>query len=169
MRLLVKYFEMTVPPAGSALLSPDKDAIVARECLSREEYLALYKAIGDPVQWDERFRIEPAELNRMLSSEFLEVFILRISGKAVGLCEFDKRKFPDIELVNYGLLTSFQGRGLGVYLLDQSLRKVWNCCPNRVWLHTDTNDHPRAALTYERAGFKEYISRYEDFPDELAR
>ena len=63
------------------------------------------------------------------------------------------------------LAEAFQGRRLGPYLLDASLHAIWARKPERVWLHTDTNDHPKALSLYLRAGFAIRERRLEAFPD----
>ncbi|MBY0357313.1 MAG: GNAT family N-acetyltransferase [Candidatus Obscuribacterales bacterium] len=165
MRLLVSYFEMTEAPSFKPVANPNALAAVKEEFLSTTDYLELYRAIGEPVKWDQRLRLELSELESILNSEHTNHFVLRFSGQSVGLCEFDRTGFPDIELVNFGLIPSMQGRGLGSFLLDFSLRLMWQYQPNRIWLHTDTNDHPNAIPTYVRFGFCEYMKRYEEFPE----
>lgn len=165
MRLLVSYFEMTEAPSFEPLANPSASAAVEEESLSTTDYLGLYRAVGEPVQWDQRLRLQLSELESILNSEHTNQFVLRFSGQPVGLCEFDRTGFPDIELVNFGLIPFMQGRGLGSFLLDFSLRIMWQYQPNRIWLHTDTNDHPNAIPTYVRFGFREYMKRYEEFSD----
>ena len=93
------------------------------------------------------------------------LFVCRLGREPVGLCEFDGRRFPEVELTHFGLVPSAQGRGLGRFLLDRSLRAVWALSPLRVWLHTDTWDHPRAVGTYRAAGFAVTERRWETYPD----
>jgi ribosomal protein S18 acetylase RimI-like enzyme len=90
---------------------------------------------------------------------------LRVDGEAAGLCEFTAVGQPVVELTHFGLIPAFQGRRLGPYLLDQSLRAVWSHGSEKLWLHTDTYDHPSAQSVYRRAGFKTYAQRMETFPD----
>jgi ribosomal protein S18 acetylase RimI-like enzyme len=78
---------------------------------------------------------------------------------------FDARDPANIELVHYGILPELQGRGLGRFLLDTGLRFVWARRPARVWLHTDTNDHPGALPLYLQLGFGQYAQRIEEFAD----
>jgi GNAT superfamily N-acetyltransferase len=83
------------------------------------------------------------------------------SGEALGICEFDRTDFPQIELQNFGLIPRAQGRGLGPWLLASSLQREWKTGATRIWLHTDTWDHPAALAVYKRAGFKVYAVREE--------
>ncbi len=54
-----------------------------------------------------------------------------------------------------------QSRGVGPYLLSTALYEEWKLNPSRIWLHTDTWDHPAAVRVYERAGFRVYAERDE--------
>ncbi|MCV3209706.1 GNAT family N-acetyltransferase [Mesorhizobium sp. YC-39] len=163
--LLVTYMEMTEPPSGDGLLAPAQDAAVAREMLDVADYIGLYRAVGEPVQWDQRLRLPSEELERLLASPSTHVHVLRVDGEAAGLCEFTGVGQPVVELAHFGLVPAFQGRKLGPYLLYRSLRAVWSYAPEKIWLHTDTHDHPVAQSVYRRAGFKAYAQRMETFPD----
>jgi GNAT superfamily N-acetyltransferase len=165
-QLLVTYLEMSAAPQGPALSPPIEGGIVERESVDEATYLALYRAIGAPLQWDLRLRMAADELQSFLTSPAACVYVLRLAGRAVGLCEFDRLGEPDIELVHFGLIPDAQGKRLGPYLLDRALRLTWTAhVPRRVWLHTDTNDHPKALSVYRRAGFQAYAQRVETFPD----
>jgi ribosomal protein S18 acetylase RimI-like enzyme len=54
-----------------------------------------------------------------------------------------------------------EGRRLGQWLLATALHQEWQRRPRRIWLHTDSWDHPAAVRVYERAGFEIYLSRDE--------
>ncbi len=104
-----------------------------------------------------------AELASLLGSESLHVYALRnTAAEALGFCEFDRSTFPEIELKNFGLIAEAQGRALGPWLLSTALREEWMSGPTRIWLHTDTWDHPAAISVYQRAGFRVYATRDED-------
>ncbi|MEO3431980.1 GNAT family N-acetyltransferase [Inquilinus sp. CAU 1745] len=163
--LRVTYMEMTQPPVGPEVARPVAGARVERESLVQETYLRLYRAVGEPVQWDQRLRLTPEELENFLCSTTTSLHVLRLQGQPVGFCEFDGIGRPDIELTNFGLIPEAQGRKLGPYLLDRALRAIWSYNPGRIWLHTDTNDHPKAQATYHRAGFRIYREHVENFPD----
>ena len=163
--LLVSHFEAVAPPSGPVLDAPIAGCSINREMLNAANYLPLYRAVGEVVQWDARLRMPIAELETFLRNPATHIYVLRLDGIAVGLCEFDNVGRPEIELCNFGLISAAQGRGLGPYLLDHALRAVWCFAPRRVWLHTDTNDHPGAAAVYSRAGFRLYRQQVETFPD----
>lgn len=164
-QLIVSYLEMTAAPAGKPRPAPAPEISIAAEKPEIDAYLDLYRAIGEPVQWDGRLKMPKPELAHWLSRDSSWIHILRDSGKPVGLCEFDASGFPDVELAHFGLLPEAQGRGLGGFLLDSALRSCWAADPKRVWLHTDTNDHPNARDVYRRAGFRLYAERLETFAD----
>ena len=163
--LLVTYLDMTASPPEPALSSPDSRVCLKRENLSLADYLDLYRAVGAPLDWDQRLRMPREDLAILLASPSTWLNVLRIDGVAAGFCEFNSVGQPVVELAHFGLVEAFQGRGLGPYLLDGSLRAIWAGQPERIWLHTDTNDHPKALSVYLRAGFSIRERRMESFPD----
>ena len=157
--LKVTYLEMRSAPAPSAPREAAEQ--VTEEKLSPGEYLALYQRVGAPLRWDQRLQMPPGELAALLQSS-LHIYVLRDTAKnALGFCEFERSKFPDTELKNFGLVPEAQGRGLGSLLLGMALQQEWNSGPQRIWLHTDTWDHPAAIHVHERAGFRVYAIREE--------
>jgi ribosomal protein S18 acetylase RimI-like enzyme len=158
--LRVSYLELREPPAPAAARSgPER---IARERLALGEYLALYRSVGEALHWDQRLRMPEADLVALLESGSLSTYVLRDGhGRAIGFCEFDRHAFPQVELKNFGLIPEAQGRGLGPWLLAVALREEWSASPARIWLHTDTWDHPAAVRVYERAGFRVYAVRDE--------
>lgn len=163
--LFVTYLEMIEPPRGAALAALPPDGAIARERFDPETYLGLYRAVGGPWQWDQRLQMPRDTLRAILARSSTHLYVLRVAGHAVGFCEFERVGEPDIELTNFGLVPHAQGQKFGPFLLDHALRQVWSQETRRIWLHTDTNDHPKAIATYERAGFRTYMARMETFPD----
>ncbi|RWG07796.1 MAG: GNAT family N-acetyltransferase [Mesorhizobium sp.] len=164
-RLLVSYMEQVAPPHGPALSPPVAAVRIEKEVLDVQDYLQLYRSVGEHLQWDERLRMSRDQLAAFLNSCCTALYILRLEGQPVGLCEFDGIGAREVELKHFGLIPDVQGRGLGPYLLDRALREIWKGQPDRVWLHTDTSDHPKAKSVYARIGFKSYADIWEDFPD----
>ena len=165
-RLRVTYLELCAAPAPPPERGGDGER-VGLEAMTREAYLALYRCVGEPLRWDTRLKLPRAELEELLGGARLRIYVLRASsGDALGFCEFDRRAFPDIELTHFGLKPDAQGRRLGLWLLSTALGREWECGASRIWLHTDTWDHPGAIPTYERAGFRVFKVRCE-LPDAL--
>jgi GNAT superfamily N-acetyltransferase len=155
----VSYLELTRPP------EPLRDHFhaerVAAEKLPIDEYLNLYKRIGEPLRWDQRLKMPRIELASLLASTRSQIYVLRDAiTRPVGFCEFE-RDLPEIELKNFGLVPSAQGKGLGSLLLRTALQHEWQLSPRRIWLHTDTWDHPAAIKLYESVGFQTYLVRDE--------
>jgi GNAT superfamily N-acetyltransferase len=128
------------------------------------QYLELYRRVGEPLKWDTRLRMPAGELEALLAGRLLHLYIARDDGSAsaaLGFCEFDRTSFPEIELKHFGLVPEAQGRGLGLWLLSTALDGEWKSGATRIWLHTDTWDHPAAVPVYRRAGFKIYDERYQ--------
>ena len=164
MNVTVSYLELTRPPTP-----PDERpcaASIAAEKLCSDEYLSLYTRVGESVRWDQRLRMPRAELAEFLGSTRSQIYVLRDAlAQPIGLCEFE-RALPDIELKNFGLVPSAQGKGLGSFLLRTALQREWQLQPRRIWLHTDSWDHPAAIKLYQSAGFQVYLTR-EEPPGEL--
>ncbi|WP_393960372.1 GNAT family N-acetyltransferase, partial [Priestia megaterium] len=131
--LLVTYLDMTASPSGTALGSPGRLARLERENLSPADYLDLYRAVGASLDWDQRLRMPAEQLAILLASPSTWLNVLRVDDVAAGFCEFNGVGEPVVELAHFGLAAAFQGRGLGPYLLDSSLRAIWSQKPQRVW------------------------------------
>ena len=69
------------------------------------------------------------------------------------------REGDDVEIVSFGLLPGFAGRGLGGALLATVTQAAWDDGAERVWLHTCSLDSPAALPSYERRGFRRYDER----------
>ena len=165
--LPVSYLELTTVPVGPPPAPPaGQGHAITAERLGVADYLALYRAVGAPLRWDSRLKLAPALLAALLESGRLAIFVLRDAGRiALGFCEFDRERFPEVELTHFGLVPEAQGRGLGPWLLGTALAAVWRTGPRRIWLHTDPWDHPAALGVYARAGFVRYLVREEPVED----
>ncbi len=162
--ILVTYLEMTQRPTHPPCLPPQADLKILREAkLSIAQYLYLQKTVGGPWQWDERLALTEDELDAIIHNPEVDLLVLYCGRAIAGFCEMDRRCFPDIEIKFFGLMPEFIGQGLGSYFLNRAIAAAWEHCPMRLWLHTDTNDHPRAVSTYERAGFQVYKQVMETF------
>ena len=152
----VSYLELTQAPAPIPV-HPGQER-VSRENLSVDEYLDLYRRVGEPLRWDQRLKMPVAELRRLLRSAESQIYVLKgAAGQALGFCEFERGDLHEVELKNFGLVPAAYGRGLGRWLLLTALHEEWALHPRRIWLHTDNWDHPAAAHVYQMAGFRVYM------------
>jgi ribosomal protein S18 acetylase RimI-like enzyme len=161
----VSYLELTDRP--TAVPAYEGRERIALERLDIDEYLCLYRKVGAAVRWDQRLRMPRGPLEELLGSERTRTYVLRGAGSdAIGLCEFDRVEFPEIELKNFGVVPECQGRGLGSWLLASALNSEWASRPTRIWLHTDTWDHPAALPLYKWAGLRVMFTR-DELPGDL--
>jgi GNAT superfamily N-acetyltransferase len=158
--LQVTYLELCAAPAAPDRHSGPESIRVEQPLLS--DYLVLYRRVGESLGWDQRLLMPEAELEQLLQGTELRIYLLRDELRhALGFCEFDRSGFPQIELKNFGLVPEARGRRLGLWLLSTALVAEWRTNPARIWLHTDTWDHPAAIRVYQQAGFCIYDVRYE--------
>jgi len=156
----VSYLELLQAPAPlPAHVGPER---ISTAKMPVEEYLDLYRRVGQPLRWDQRLKMPRQELQRLLQSPRSQIYVLQDSSDGtLGLCEFERGDLQEVELKNFGLVPAAYGRGLGPWLLLTALHQEWQLRPKRIWLHTDNWDHPAALPLYEKAGFLIYLVRDE--------
>tara|TARA_Y100001960_G_scaffold326679_1_gene411506 strand:+ start:101 stop:652 length:552 start_codon:yes stop_codon:yes gene_type:complete len=153
----VTYLEMfSLPERAPIPAPPMKLALLKLEGPTTGYYLYLYDAVGSDWTWVNRKHMNTDELAEIIQSELVEIYVLYAGGMPAGYVELDRRSKPQIELAYFGLVPEFIGRGLGQYFLDWAIRKAWSYGPERIWLNTCTEDHPRALPLYQRFGFQAY-------------
>ncbi len=156
--VLATYMEMMEPPSGPVVPRPSPESRIELGQIARQDYLELYRGVSDG-EWNRRPAMAAEALDRFLVDPANRIFVLRSGDDRVGLCEFEGVDKAEVELATFGLIGSARGRRLGSYLLDQALRSVWCLSPKRVWLRTDSRDHPKAQETYRRSGFRTFLER----------
>src|SRR5262249_34557085 len=119
-------------------------------------YLALFREVGEDWLWFGRLTMPADDLVAILHDPRVDVFELACETGGRGLLELDRREFPEIEVVYFGLTPELIGKGAGAWLISQALAEAWAHSPSRVWVHTCTLDHPGAVRFYMRAGFMPY-------------
>jgi GNAT superfamily N-acetyltransferase len=143
------------PERPLAVLPPGMT--LSAENLDTDAYRRLYDAVGTPWLWWLR-RVMPDDLlRRHLANPAVQVYVLRVEGKARGFFETDAGHWPDVNLNYFGLLPEEIGHGLGKLLLDAAIDTVFLGASGLrgMTLNTCTADHPRALPNYLAAGFRE--------------
>lgn len=160
------YLEMTAP--GALRPAPAPDHVTAarverRRAPSAAEYRALYREVGERYHWRDRHAWSDAQLGEYLAGDDVALWVLTVGGETAGYFELRRASrdagpggAADVEIVYFGLVGRFIGRGLGKYLLTRAVEEAWRTRgAARVWLHTCTLDDPAALPNYLARGFAE--------------
>ena len=157
---VITYLEMREPPSLPPLHAPlGKFALMRAESPPLSFYKYLYGTVGEGYYWTERKVLSNRRLKAIIEDERVEIHVPYVGGVPAGYSELDCRKAPEIELSYFGLMPYFVGRGLGSYFLNWTIRHAWDQKPSRLWVHTNTLDHPRALPLYQQMGFTPYARR----------
>ena len=130
--------------------------IVRRAPCPVPEYRRLYREVGEPWYWHDRLEWTDAELASHLESPSVAVWELLVGDESAGYFELQRHGDGSVEIVYFGLIPAFIGRGLGGMLLTRAVREAFAMGAARVWLHTCTLDSPNALPSYEARGFTAY-------------
>jgi GNAT superfamily N-acetyltransferase len=152
----VYYLEMLAPNARTVPTPRGELTVLHARRPSVAYYRFLYNAVGKEYHWYSRGRLSDAELAALIQDPRDETHVLHVDGVPAGFAELDRRQPGEIELVQFGLIGEFIGRGLGKHFLQWVIDKAWSYGPRRFWLHTCTLDHPAALPNYQKAGFAIY-------------
>jgi GNAT superfamily N-acetyltransferase len=161
------YLEMTSPEQLAPAPEADPDLEVRQaEVPSPELSRALYAGVGSRWAWTDRLGWSWARWHERLSREEVETWVAWVRGTPAGFAELEQRS-DAVEVVSFGLLPAFFGRGYGPRLLDAAVRRAWSLEPQRVWLHTCSLDGPAALRTYLARGFAIYDERsgFRELPE----
>ena len=119
-------------------------------------YRYLYESVGKPHVWVERRRLSDDALAETVQHDQVDIYVLYCDGAPAGYFELDFRSPPSAGLAYFGLIPDFIGRGLGSFLLATAIATAWDRRIERLWVHTNTLDHPRALPLYQKMGFVPY-------------
>lgn len=117
------------------------------------EYRTLYTLVGERWLWRDRLVWTDAELDRYLSSRDVHVWTLNVHGETAGYFELQRHPDDTVEVMYFGLVESFIGRGLGGWLLTRAVEESFALGARRVILNTCTLDSPHALPNYLARGF----------------
>ncbi|AZQ74364.1 GNAT family N-acetyltransferase [Streptomyces luteoverticillatus] len=105
-----------------------------------------------PQQWDEHLASRPLRQH----------WLITLNDEPAGVAYLEPHPGGDVEITAFGLLPAHLGKGLGGYALTLALQQAW-ATPSpgaarvsRVWLRTNTNDHPHALGNYQKRGLRPY-------------
>jgi len=152
----VTHLEMQALPAQRVPMpmGPRLALMLARH-IPLAFYRFLYEEVGRPHHWALRRGKDDAALAAAIHAETLEIAVLYVEGAPGGFYELDFARLPETaELLHFGLIPEFQGRGLSRFLLSEAVFSAFARGPARVAVETNTLDSPRALRLYQKMGFE---------------
>lgn len=156
------YLEMRQPSDLRPAAVPAVQSRIERVCDCPPAFWRfLYVEVGRNYHWFDRLPWTDEQIREYLADPSLQLFVMWVSGAPAGY--FELRREPDgaVEIAYFGLLDQFTGKGMGGYMLTQAVREAWRSGATRVWLHTNTLDHPAALPNYLKRGFT--VTRTEEY------
>jgi len=151
------YLELHNPaPAPQQDVAPHGARLRRRDPCPVDIYRRLYRDVGAPWYWHDRLEWSDAQLAAHLARTDVHVWELEVHGASAGFFELQQDDAGAVEIVYFGLVPAFFGRGLGRYLLNAAVVAAARLGASRVWLHTCTLDSERALPNYKARGFREF-------------
>jgi len=119
-------------------------------------YRYLYEQIGRPHHWHMRRHQSDAALAAILQAENTILQILYCGGCPAGFAEtilHKKGESSEAELLYFGLMRDYQGRGFSRLFLDEIVQTAWAVEIDKMRVQTNSLDSPRALQLYQQIGF----------------
>ena len=117
-------------------------------------YRYLYEQVGRPHHWSLRRSLGDEALAATIHAPTTGISVLYVDGSPAGFHELDLSQLPKkVEIVYFGLVPDFQGRGLARFFLSETIFAAWAHGPETVAIHTNTLDSPLALRLYQKMGF----------------
>ena len=155
--MIIHYLEMTDP----AQLRPSPRTVAAFEVKRAQiPYGAVnrffYQTVGAAWHWTDHLAWTDDDWQAYAERPGLETWIGYVQGTPAGYFELMREEAAQVEIAMFGLLPPFIGHGLGGVMLTAALRRAWEEGTRRVWLHTESSDHPHALPNYQARGMRVY-------------
>ena len=130
----------------------------------------FYAEVGKDWYWIDRLSWSEKQWLEYVSRPELETWVGYVSGQQAGYFELEMQPEANVEIVYLGLLPEFVGKGIGGQLLKAAIEQAWQMGARRVWLHTNTRDHPHALGNYQARCFRIFKQeqKYIDSPNQKA-
>lgn len=121
-----------------------------------------YRLVGSAWCWTDRLSWSQNDWRNYVDRDVLKTFVGILDGVEVGYFELEVQDSGNVEIVYFGLLPYYIGKGLGGSFLSAAVEHAWELPGSkRVWLHTCTQDHKHALGNYKARGFKIFKTELE--------
>lgn len=154
--LTTYYLEMLRPDALRPKEAPEHFEIRRVELPCPEYNRFLYATVGWPWSWVDKLGWSFEQWRAHVSRPEFGTWVGYMSGTPAGYYELEQQPEGNVEIVYFGLLPDFTGRGLGGALLTSAITSAWQWGAKRVWVHTCSLDHPAALRNYQARGMQIY-------------
>ena len=116
-------------------------------------YVDLLRRVGSNHLWYQRLITGPEAIAAKITASTTIIHALFVDGMAEGIAELDLSEEGSAELVYFGVTPTLAGSGAAHVMMERLVADAFSRPVDRLWLHTNTIDHPRAMAFYRRAGF----------------
>lgn len=153
--------EQTAPTDLLPAAAPEGDVRVVRSEVPSPEFSRfLYASVGGDLRWIDRLGWTYARWREHLDRPGVETWVAYEQGTPAGYVELEPQDDGAVEIVYFGLIPAFRGRGIGGHLLSYGAARAWDLAERRpelgqtkrVWLHTCSLDGEHAMDNYLRRG-----------------
>jgi GNAT superfamily N-acetyltransferase len=160
----VWYLQTLAPEELVAATAPSVEATLLAEAEIKQYPFNrfLYQLVGGPWGWTDKLQWSEKQWQDYAEAEDLRTWVLWQQGSPAGYFELQKRADTSVEICYFGLAEKFIGKGLGGWLLSESIRQAWQWGAQRVEVNTCSLDHPSALANYQARGMN--IFRTESRP-----
>jgi GNAT superfamily N-acetyltransferase len=126
----------------------------------------FYITVGNEWYWFDRLGWSYAQWKEWVDRPELQTWVMYMQGTPTGYFELEKQgnleqQEATVNILFFGLLPQFIGKGLGGHFLSVAVEKAWGFGAKRVTLNTCTLDHKNALANYVARGFKIYKQKTE--------
>ena len=149
----ITHLEMRADPHLHCPPPLGKTALIRAEQPPVHFYRYLYDTIGRDYFWVNRRTLSDEDLLKIIHDEQVYIYVLYMDGAPAGFAELDLRSMPTADLSFLGIMPEFVGRGLGRFLLCETIALAWIHHPQKLTVQTCTLDHRAALPLYQRNGF----------------
>ncbi len=150
------FLQMSAPEELLAADDPGTLDIVEARIKQYQFNRFLYQLVGETWQWTDKLGWSDSQWRSYAEADDLRTWVAWCEGSPAGYFELQKQENGTVEICYFGLTEKFIGRGLGGFLLTETIRQAWNWDASRVSVNTCSLDHPGALHNYEVRGLKIY-------------
>ena len=157
----VTFLEMHEQPANTIPAAYNMHFELLPKPIEVNEYRSYYYGVGKQWYWLDRMMMDDSLLYDKINAPNVDIYVLYIDEQVAGFAEFVREK-DYVEILYFGLLPAFIGKGYGHYFLQTVIETAWSYQPKHIQLNTCALDHPNALSVYKKAGFREVRTATEE-------